>query len=204
MNGFLDDYALTIQAYIGLYQATFDETWLSRADTLTNYVLQHFYDPNEQMFYYTSDLDPKLIARKMEIPDQVIPSSNSVMAHNLFLLGSLLDRSVYLERSRKMLQRVKSHLADGGPYYGNWSRLLANFVSPPYEVVIVGKDADQRRREFDEHFLPNVILAGSVEGSALPLLHDRLAKGMTLIYVCQNGTCQLPVEKVEDAIQLIK
>ena len=204
VNGFLDDYALTIQAYIGLYQATFDETWLSRADTLTNYVLQHFYDQNQHMFYYTSDLAPKLIARKMEIPDQVIPSSNSVMAHNLFLLGTLLDRPVYLEYSRKMMQRVKSHLVDGGPYYGNWSRLLVNFVFPPYEVVIVGDDANQKRRELDEHFLPNVILAGSAEESALPLLRDRLVNGKTLVYVCQNGTCQLPVEKIEDAIQLMK
>jgi len=204
INGFLDDYALMIQAYIGLYQATFNEDWLSRADVLTGYALKHFYDQDQQLFYYTSDLDPKLIARKMEIPDQVVPSSNSVMAENLFLLGTLLDRPVYIDYSRKMVMRVKSHLYDGGPYYGNWSRLLVNFVSPLYEVVIVGSDANKKRRELDEYFLPDVILSGSMQESALPLLHDRYIKGKTLIYVCQNGTCQLPVEKVEDAILLIK
>jgi uncharacterized protein YyaL (SSP411 family) len=28
INGFLDDYAITIQAFVSMYQATFDTTWL--------------------------------------------------------------------------------------------------------------------------------------------------------------------------------
>jgi uncharacterized protein YyaL (SSP411 family) len=87
INAFLDDYAFTIQAFISLYQATFDEKWLSCAEKLLKYTLEHFFDPKSGMFYYTSDQDPGLIARKMEIPDNVIPASNSQMAVNLYLLG---------------------------------------------------------------------------------------------------------------------
>lgn len=204
INGFLDDYALMIQAYLGFYQATFDEDWLFQADTLTGYVLKHFYNQDDQLFYYTSDLDTELIARKMEIPDHVMPSSNSVMGNNLFLLGKMMDRTDYLDCSKNMLLRVKSRLAGGGPYYGNWSQLLINFVSPPYEVVILGKKADQKRQEIDAHYLPNVILMGSKKESQLPLLQDRFVDDLTMIYVCRDKTCQLPVETVKEALQQIK
>src|SRR3546814_21066782 len=40
--GFLDDYAFTIEAYIALYEATFDEAWLHDAKRLVAYVLTNF------------------------------------------------------------------------------------------------------------------------------------------------------------------
>ena len=35
--GLLDDYSFTISAFIDLYQATFDEKWLYKANDLTDY-----------------------------------------------------------------------------------------------------------------------------------------------------------------------
>src|SRR5690606_5750051 len=69
INGFLDDYAFVISGFLELYQATLDESWLYESDRLTNYVLEHFFDPGTGMFFYTSDLDPALVARKKEITD---------------------------------------------------------------------------------------------------------------------------------------
>ncbi|MCF8388654.1 MAG: thioredoxin domain-containing protein, partial [Bacteroidales bacterium] len=92
INAFLDDYAMSIQAMISLYQATFDEKWLGFALELNSHVMQHFFDSKSGMFYYTSDQDEALVVRKMELADNVIPASNSVMAHNLFLLGALYGK----------------------------------------------------------------------------------------------------------------
>jgi len=125
IHGFLDDYAFTIQAFISLYQATFNEKWLDEAQQLTHYVLDHFYDPDSGMFFYTSDLDPSLIARKMEISDNVISSSNSEMAKNLFILGRYFYDEEYVLTARKMLNNVKSHAINGEIYYANWDILLA-------------------------------------------------------------------------------
>src|SRR5690606_33167987 len=41
---FLDDYAFIIEAFTGLYEATFDEAWLFKAKELTEYTLSEFYD----------------------------------------------------------------------------------------------------------------------------------------------------------------
>ena len=42
--GLLDDYSFTISAFIDLYQATFDEKWLYKANELTDYTILHFFD----------------------------------------------------------------------------------------------------------------------------------------------------------------
>ncbi len=204
INGFLDDYAFTIQAFIALYQATFDEKWLKVAHELTDYSLLHFYDQERNMFYYTSDVDPALIARKMEVTDNVTPSSNSEMAKNLFVLGHYFHKPAYIEKAKLMLNNVKADALKGGTYYANWYVLMAWFISEPYEVSIVGKNAGDLRKQFDAHYLPHVFLSGGKKESSLSLLDDKLVEGQTTIYVCQDKICQKPETEVEKAILQIQ
>src|SRR5690606_15699038 len=140
INGFLDDYAFVISGFLELYQATFDESWLYESDRLTRYVLEHFFDPETGMLFYTSYLDPALVARKKEITDNVIPSSNSQMARNLYVLGLYFYREEYLDIATQMVKNVKPDAIRHGPYYANWDVVLSWMVSPPAEVAIVGPD----------------------------------------------------------------
>ena len=204
INAFLDDYAFTIQAFIALYQATFDEEWLFRAEKLLHYTLQHFFDKNSGMFYYTSGLDAQLIARKMEIADNVIPASNSVMALNLYLLGEYFYKEDYVKTSRQMLKNVKPRLTHGGSYFANWANLLTYFIEPPPEVAIVGDDCIAKRKELDRYFLPHIILVGGKKEGKLPLLKHKLVTGQTTIYVCIEKSCQRPVTETDDALRQMK
>jgi uncharacterized protein YyaL (SSP411 family) len=204
INGFLDDYAFTIDAFIALYQATFDEKWLEEAQQLSSYAIAHFYDNKSGMFYYTSDLDPALIARKMEIADNVIPAANSVMAKNLYILGHYFYNDDYIDKSKKMLENVKQDALKGGAYYANWDILMSWFTSEPYDVAIVGKDFIAKRKEFDSYYLPNVFLSGGKDEGQLSLLEGKFIPEQTTIYVCQNKTCKLPVTEVKKAFQQIE
>ena len=204
INGFADDYAFTIQAFISLYQATFEEKWLNEADNLLSYAIEHFYDKENGMFYYTSDIDPSLIARKMEVSDNVIPSSNSEMAKNLFLIGRYTYNNKYIEMAKKMLNNVKENTIKGGSYYANWGVLLAWFSDKTYDVSIVGEECNEIRKEFDKHFLPNVFLSGGKNEGKSPLLKDKLISNQTTIYVCQDKACKLPVNEVNKALDQIK
>jgi uncharacterized protein YyaL (SSP411 family) len=121
--GLLDDYAFTISAFIQLYQATFDEKWLTRAHALTDHTLTDFFDSTSGMFFYTGRQAPGLIARKMEIQDNVIPSSNSEMAKNLFLLGNYYSNEEYLGKARQMLNNVAVPLSQHTSFYSNWGQL---------------------------------------------------------------------------------
>jgi len=205
INGFLDDYATLIDAFTALYEVTFDEDWLVRAKDLTDYVFEHFYNKDQKMFYYTSNLDPALVARKMELSDNVISSSNSIMARNLHKLGTLTTNEDWIQASEQMLKNMQEQfVAIAQPnFYSNWCQLYASFISSPYEVAVLGEDANTKALALQKKYLPNsYFLGGKTEGS-LELLKDKLQEDRTMIYVCQNKVCKLPVEDVERAVDLI-
>ncbi|HUM47805.1 MAG TPA: thioredoxin domain-containing protein [Chitinophagales bacterium] len=205
INGFLEDYAFVIGACVSLYEATFDQQWLDRARKLTDYTIAHFYDEeNSGMFYFTSNLDSALIARKMELQDNVIPASNSVMANNLFLLGNYFDDKRYLNIAQQMMHTMQPQVIKWGSSYSNWCMLLLNYTTPFYEVAIVGPEAMKQRKALGNYFLPDKMLIGSIAESSLPLLENKFVKEQTLIYVCVNKTCQLPVKKVEEAVRQMR
>ncbi|MDF3076356.1 MAG: thioredoxin protein [Sphingobacteriaceae bacterium] len=198
-TGFLDDYAFVIDGFIGLYEATFDESWLSHARELANYALAHFQDPETGMMFYTSAKDEKLIARKFEVMDNVISSSDSAMAHNFYKLGHFFDDDSYLQHARQMLQNVFPHIKSYGSSYSNWASLLLNEVFGIYEIAITGEKAEEKRRELEQHYIPNKIVLGGTTGT-LPLLQDKWSD-TTKIYICKNRTCQLPVTTVTEALK---
>ncbi|WBA40195.1 thioredoxin domain-containing protein [Hymenobacter canadensis] len=202
IGGFLDDYAFLIQAYISLYEATFQENWLREADQLAQYTLTHFFDAAEDLFFYTDDTSEQLIARKKELLDNVLPSSNSVMAHNLHRLGLHLGNMRYAELAAAMLRRVQALVAQQPQATANWAALYTSLLRPTAEVTIVGPEVEVYRQELGRHFLPNVVVAGATEvGSSLPLLEGRTAlQGRTTLYVCYNHACQRPVHTVAEAL----
>jgi uncharacterized protein YyaL (SSP411 family) len=204
INGYLEDYAFVIEAFLSLYGSTFDEKWLRSAEELVQYCMKHFYDKSSGMFWFTSDLDPPLIARKMEVADNVTPASNSVMARALFVLGHHLEKQEYIDMSKQMLNNVRDHFVEYGAGYSNWGMLMIDLVSRFFEVAIVGNHVDEKRKELNLHYLPNKIFAGSRQESSLPLLMNRYSEGRTLIYVCENKTCQQPVSEVKNALKLLQ
>ena len=205
INAFLDDYALLIDAFTELYQCTFDEKWLEKAGDLMEYTLSNFYDEESRMFFYTSSKDDPLIARKMELSDNVIPASNSVMARNLHVLGLYFYNDDYLEKSRMMLNNMTNNIISSQQptFYSNWCTLYLEMVKEPYEVAIVGDDYQDKRMEWDKEFNPVVLLMGGKDEGSLELLKGKLVEGQTTIYVCKNKVCKLPVTEVDRAIALM-
>jgi uncharacterized protein YyaL (SSP411 family) len=204
INGFLDDYSFTIEAYIALYQASFKEDYLFKADQLVQQVMVHFFDEKSGMFFYTSDEDPDLIARKMELLDNVIPSSNSSMAKSLYLLGIYLENDAYVDRSKQMLANVYERMKKVPSYHSNWGQLFFWLTNTTYEVVVVGGDAVIQKHKIESLFLPNVLIAGSISNSDLPLLKNRYVPNQTTFYLCKNRTCKIPVTSVEELLDQLQ
>jgi uncharacterized protein YyaL (SSP411 family) len=197
--GFLEDYAAVVDAYIGLYQATFEEEWLDEALKLTAYVVENFYDAEDELFYFTDSNAEDLIARKKEVFDNVIPASNSLMAQNLYWLGTIFDHQDYVKLADWMLLKMKRALLTDVQWVTNWAALYALRTQPTAEIAIVGKEADTLRKELESRFIPNKIVVGTLSESDLPLLQERTAKNdLTTIYVCFNKTCHLPVHTIDD------
>ncbi|MEO8719515.1 MAG: thioredoxin domain-containing protein [Ginsengibacter sp.] len=204
IHGFLDDYAFFISALIEYYQVSFDEKYLQKARSLAEYLDVHFYDKNSGMFLYTDDQYSNLIARKMEVTDNVIPSSNSEMAKNLFLLSQYFEDKDQEEKSIQLVKNIFKDLIKNLGYYSNWAQALVLQIFPAIEIAIVGKAWKKNLKKLQEEYLPNLIYSGGENEGTLSLLQQKLVPGKTMIYVCKNKSCGLPIEQVADALYQIQ
>lgn len=201
--GFLEDYAFTIEAFISLYQATFDEKWLTEAKHLMDYAIRHFSDEKSDLLYFTSDQSNDLFARKPELTDNVIPASNSSIAQSLFKLGHYFGNTIYLEKSKKMAGSLSKNMQQYPSAFSNWGIHVMNLVDPFFTIIICGEKALKLARQLQQYYRPFIMLAASTAGSDLPVFLNRFLKGKTLIYVCTEDGCRMPVETPEDALMLI-
>ena len=203
INGYAEDYATVIQAFISLHEISLDEKWLMLSKTIMEYTITHFYDPESGLFFYTSNKDPNLIARKIEINDGVISSSNSIIGNSLFKLGHYFYDKKMTKLSEQMLNTLKKEIIKTPFAYTNWVHLMTNFTKPYYEVAVVGKNANTVAKKLYSNYLPNILISASDKESEIPLLEYKYLEDKTLIYVCVNGTCKLPLADVSKAIKSI-
>ena len=203
INGYAEDYATVIQAFISLHEVSLDEKWLIISKEIMEYAIIHFYDSTSGMFFYTSKEDPSLIARKTEVIDGVISSSNSIIGNSLFKLGHYFYDQKMIKISKQMLNNLKIEIIKNPMGYSNWLHLMTNFTQPFYEVAVVGKNANTITKEFYKNYFPNILISASNKDSELPLLEFKYIDGETLIYVCVNGTCKLPLADISKAIKSI-
>jgi uncharacterized protein len=198
--GFLDDYAFLIQAYGSLYQSTFNEEYATKANHWCNIAIENFYDSSDGFFFFNSNQAEKLIARKKEIFDNVIPSSNAVMARNLYYLGTIWNNQQWIELSVNMINRLSKLIGEEPIYMSHWATVATEITNGISEVVIAGNDSEAIRKEISSSYLPFTILMGASVTTKLPLTIGKSVGAESVIYVCQNKTCLLPVKQVSEAL----
>lgn len=201
IDGFLEDYSYLINALIQLYQVNFKEYYLNEARRLADFVIEHFYDENIGMFFFAPKENTELLSRKIEVTDQVTPSSNSMMADSLLVLNKIFDEKKYAEIAAMMLQNVKQKMIRFPGGFSNWGIALMKKVLPFHQLVIIGNDYQNKFEKLNQNYLPQIIRLGDDNSSKLSLFENRFVKGKTMIYVCDEQGCQLPVEEVEEALQ---
>jgi len=200
ITGFLDDYAFTSKAFILLYQISFDESWLEHLRKLLDRIFQSFYDPETGMFFYSPENESNPVTRQLELSDNVIPSSNSVLAKVLFYASIYFEKPEYLQTARQMLSNIQPHFAKSASFFSNWLSLLLLFKYEFSEIVIMGDKYLDLRNEFCSNFLPDALFAGAKNHSTLSIFQGRFKKGQSKIYVCQNYTCKTPVDESRKAL----
>ncbi|MFN3874544.1 MAG: thioredoxin domain-containing protein [Flavobacteriales bacterium] len=203
INGYLDDHAFTIEALIALYGLTFEERWLAEAMAFAEHAIRHFRDGRSGYFHYTSDQDPPLAARPMELEDNVIPASNSAMARGLLALGVLHDDERLAGMARAMLEGMLPRMEGAPAAHSNWAQLAQAMAWPLHEIAITGPDARALRQEFGRHYIANRLFLGTTTRSQLPLLRDKALPG-SMIFVCVEKACQLPVPTVAEALSQLR
>lgn len=200
--GYLDDYAFTITAFLSLYEATFDQNWLVEAKRLADYTFAHFYNEEEGVFYYTEAGVEALIARKTELLDNVIPSSNSVLFRALEKLGTIYELPQWHTIIDATLRRMLGPMQKYGSAYANWAILLLHRIVGSEEWICSGAQAAEFRSIIDKHYRPTKMVFGGMQ-SELPLLQGRLSE-KTAVFHCKDKTCGLPIFSLNELDEMLK
>jgi uncharacterized protein YyaL (SSP411 family) len=217
-DAYLDDYACLADALVTLYEADFDERWISEAVKLADIMLARFADREQSGFFYTADDHETLVARPKDMQDSSTPSASAMAAMALLRLGKLCGRNDYLAAAEQTLGAFTDLMEKHPMATGQMLLALDIYLGPTPELVIIGgSDGDATGRvlaDLRRPFWPNklvakrpsgteaqelkdlfagksdrVPLASPVPGGAAPIIAD----SEPALYVCENFVCAAPV-----------
>lgn len=203
--GFAEDYALTCESFIRLYEASAEERYLLFAKEVLDAAMQEFYDEEKGICYFRSVKDAPLVAAKADLNDDVIPSSNAVLAKCLLVMGYLFDENSYHEQCDRLLVNASSRARKNPAGYSYWLQVMLLRNHGVHQVIISGEGASRYASDLlSSAGVPDVILAYAAENTRVPLVKEKPANGDLKFYVCHNKTCGLPVNSVQQAGQLLQ
>lgn len=203
IDGFLEDYAHVIQFYIRLFQLTGEEIWYKQSVLLLKYVNLHFWDGKKEMYTFNNQQQGVFITHQFEVYDNVIPASNSVIAHALFLLGKVSGNSEWVNRSLRMTQKQMTGFSEQFSGLSNWGMLALQHLQPFYELVVAGPKSKTVSGKYAQAYMPNVASFVATTNSEVPLFKNRFKPARTLIYVCQDSACKTPVTTWDEAAKIM-
>ena len=196
VNGFLEDYSHLIAYYLDAYEAFFDPLFLEKANALIQYCMERFTLPETALFVFSEE--EKLILQTKEVNDNVIPSSNAIMAENLIRASIHLGKIDWHKQAKKMISLVAREMLNYPRAYSSWLRLALSLEEPSIEIVIVGPKAIEWVKDLQKFYGKVNHWAASETASDAPLFKGRYKAGKTLIYLCKNNQCNLPYSSLEE------
>ena len=211
LNGYLEDYAYTVEGLLELYQTTFQFRWYAAAAGLVETMMSRYRSP-EGGFFDTSDDHELLITRPRDLQDNATPSGNAMAAAVLLKLAGLARDDHYRDGAQRALSLVQSMMAQYPLGFGQWLQALTYATSPPREIAIIGDPsaADSAAligvaRKGYQPF--QVVAAGppSAPTKMVPMLRDRAKMdGRATAYVCAGYTCRQPVVESDELARLLE
>ena len=212
LDGYLEDYAALIDAFLELYQTTFDERWFDQARSLADVALARF-RATDGGFYDTSDEHESLIARPRSLQDNATPAGSSLITRGLIELTAYTGNADYADAAHNTLRLLTAAMREYPQAFGEALNAVDMIVGGVAEVAIVGAQdnpATQALLEVTQSsYRPNLIRAlapANVSGEAnIPLLSYRVMRGgMPTVYVCRNFACQMPVTTPQEVERLLE
>ncbi len=203
LPAYLEDHAYLLEAYLTVYEATFDAVWYTRAVGLAEDILTHFYDAARGGFFSVADDHTGLIARRKDLEDAPIPSGASAAAFGLLRLARLAGETRYEDAAISLIRLLHTLVGDHPLAFGHLLRAIDFYAAPVREVALAGDDVTPLARVVRGAFLPHVVLAGG--GGDVPLLEGRVPiEGHAAAYVCERFACGLPLISSEELAKALQ
>jgi len=209
-NAYLDDYAFFITGLLDLFESTGNPAWLKNAMALEQVLQNHYEDRASGGFFMTSDDHENLIAREKPFYDGALPSGNAYAISNLLKLYGLTTDDAYRKRAENALKCFSTVLKKSPSAMAEMLLAVETYLDIPFEIVIISpkgrtKGAQPFLDVLRKRFIPNRQLVIVHEGEQydnlsqiIPWLKGKSATGgKTTAFVCERGTCNMPVSDPE-------
>jgi uncharacterized protein YyaL (SSP411 family) len=215
ISGHLDDYAFMIWGLLELYEATFDNTYLSTARTLVDAMVDHYWDAEEGGFFMTADDGEQLIVRHKETYDGAMPSGNSVAMLDLLRLSHLTGDAEMAQLASEMGTAFSTEAGKMPSGFAQMMVALDLALGGGRQVVVVGDPGSEDTTAMVDAlrgpFLPDkvMLLKRPDEGedgivALAPYLKDHhQVDGKATAYVCRDHFCQNPTTDVQTMLDLL-
>ncbi|CAN5870528.1 thioredoxin domain-containing protein [soil metagenome] len=209
LNAYLEDYAFLSDGLLTLYEASGEVEWFEATLSITNKMIDEFWDEQDGGFFYTGRSHESLIVRSKDYFDNATPSGNSVAAEVMLRLAALTDNHDYRRRAVTILRLIADSLRRYPSGFGRALCALDFYLGTSKEIAIIGHDLPQTRRLRNavwQSYVPNKVLAQAAPGDTrspelIPLLRGRgLVSNSSTAYVCEHFICSEPVTDPEQVV----
>lgn len=200
IEGLLEDYALLISALLDLYDACFDEKYLTSALNLADLMIHNFYDDQNHGFFDTMQ-SKDIIVRTKEDYDSAEPAGNSIAIYDLLRLSYLIGDKNLSEIAEKSLKSFSLNMKKIPYAMPQMLISLDYFLHKPVQIIISGNDAtaDEMKELVFRKFIPGRILIKSPKADSITFASKIISDfNLTRAYICENFSCSLPVDTVDE------
>ena len=203
-EAFLEDYVYLMWALIQLQEITGDASYLIKANSLCEKVLEKFTDSNSNYFFFTPENKKNILVKKVDVYDGATPSANAVLAHCLQYLSVVFFNNKYKILSDNMLIGLQNAIEKHPTSFGVWALAMQQLLHSPKEIVVTGVNVVNEIKTINQLYFPNKILLISQEDHSenIPLLKNKIYSTTIQYYLCQNQTCFPPVNSLQKLLHL--
>lgn len=209
--GFLDDYAFFTWGMLELYAASSDVKYLSLSIEFNHKTNELFWDSDKDGYLFSGSDNETLITETKDLYDGAIPSGNSVMINNLFRLFHLTGDQQYSEKFEQMKTLFSSDLSSQPGAYTHFLTAILQQRFPSKELVIVSDQKAERVvfEKIKNIYQPNLFYLFKTEenkdelAQIAPFTEFQNHSGSTTYFLCENHTCQLPINKLSEITKSI-
>jgi uncharacterized protein YyaL (SSP411 family) len=211
IEAFAEDYASMIAALLDLYEADFNIAHLQWALELQTTMDQLFWDKENGAYFCDSGNERlHLLVRTKDDHDGSEPSYNSVAAHSLLRLHSILHREEFKKRAEDIFAAFSLRLSKMPLAVPMMTVAAAAYDAPPKSIVVYGPlespETHELLKVLRSHYDPFRALQHASLGSeaskffcdqGIAMFKDTEAdlcvNGKPAVYICQDFACQLPI-----------
>lgn len=205
IQGYLEDYSYFTNALLDVFEITSEPRYLNLAKKLCQYMVEHFWDSQNNSFFMTADDHEKLIIRPKSNYDLSLPSGNSVSAFVLLKLYHLTHEKNFLNIVTKLLESQAQMAAENPFGYGFLLNTVYLYLKKPTEITILNTKDSELCESIYKKFIPESIIVSIDSTDKIESLQQysffagkNFDQNKTQIFVCKDFTCSLPLETLEE------